>query len=128
MSCGGLRVRYIAYMSPTSASTHFFAFLLGIALALQGLVGCDVAHAPAVGVMAGHCDEMAMNPHDKPFKHKSPTSTAHDCAKMCHPVVAQAAMPQLASVPVHAPQPVIQQLDDLSGGSIQPATPPPRNS
>lgn len=103
--------------------------LLGIVLALQGVVGCDLAHARSDVVAAGHCEDMAMNTdlrEDMAPKHKSPSPDADSCATMCHLAVAHFTTPELLLIEMRAAVPDTRPLDNLAGDSIRPATPPPR--
>ncbi|MBK9003909.1 MAG: hypothetical protein IPM67_10670 [Sphingomonadales bacterium] len=103
--------------------------LLGIVLALQGVAGCEPAHAEPGVAAAGHCDEMAMNAdsgQDMGAKHDAPSPDADSCAKMCHLAVAQSATPVLIPVEMRAAVPAARPLDNLAGDSIRPATPPPK--
>lgn len=113
------------------APNSLLMLLLCVALAMQGSAGCNAAHANQPEMAVEHCENMAMSDNldsKASMEHPSGGDISYACAKLCHPVAVRIEPVQPAIGVIHLNVPEPQRLDDLSGKSIRPATPPPRMS
>ena len=120
----------LAAMIAASAFRLFTLLALGLALSLQGVIGCAPAAAAAPQDAAVHCAEMAGGgvaaaaPHDA--GQPADDAGGHDCSKACHTAAVDPALPEVSPAPAQRPLLFGLRLSGLAGAVIAPAIPPPR--